>query len=569
VGPLFYYELVRLARRGRSTVLRCAYALALFAVLFLAYRQCFPRYNLWENPFSFAVKVGPGGLAPLAQSFVLAVLGAQTWAVYVLTPVYLAGAIAEERECGTLDLLLTTQLSDRDIVLGKLAARLTHLGGTLLAGLPLLAATELWGGVDFRVVLAAFALTGLNLLSVGSISVLSSMFPGPAYHVVARAYLGSFYLLFFSVMVVGFPTQLFARWSAVGDRWWDGQEIRPFLSAAAVHVAVTLAVIALAVYQLRPRTHVRDGKVIEVLPTTEAPGPARWRLASSVWDHAIVWKDAGARRADWQARTAPYGLRRKWPGHLLMLVVFAGTLAVVARSMEARVGWLAFLNLVARAGLVSGAAAWCALTAYLAAGSVGLERDGRTLDGLLALPAGGAAILLGKGLGAAFYRLEMGYVLALVGVAGLLTVGLHPAALLLVAAAVAVQVCFWAAVGLWFSVTCRTTLGARVAAVTAAFLVFTGVFLYRTIDRAFFHDSLLVSTAFVRADDVPTAVAEVAANPVGTWWVLAFGWGPTEVDPTETGRFALRLAAAAGGTAAFALGAVTLWLDAGRRFRKA
>jgi hypothetical protein len=569
MGPLFYYELVRLSRKGRATVLRCAYALALFAVLFLAYRQCFPRYNLWENPFSFAVKVGPGGLASLAQSFVLAVLGAQTAAVYVLTPVYLAGSIAEERERGTLDLLLTTRLSDREIVLGKLAARLTHLGGTLLAGLPLLAATELWGGVDFRLVLAAFALTGLNLLSVGSISVLSSMFPGPANRAPARAYMGSFYLLCLGVMVAGSPTELFARWSAVGDRWWDGQEIRTFLSAAAVHVAVTLAVVALAVYQLRPRTYVRDGKVIEVLPTTETPGPVRWRLASSVWDNAILWKDAGARRADWQARAAPDGLRKKWPGHLLLLVVFAVTLAVVARAVEVPVGWLAFLNLVARAGLVSGAVAWCAHTAYFAAGSVGLERDGRTLDGLLALPDAGATILLGKGLGVAFYRVEMGYLLALVGVAGLLTGGLHPAALPLVAAAVVVQVGFWAAVGLWFSVTCRTTLGARVATVTAAFLVFTGVFLYRALDKVFFHDSLLVSTAFVRADDVPTAAAEVAANPVGTWWVLAFGWGPTEVDPTEPRLFAVRLAAAAGGTAAFALGAVALWRDAGRRLRKA
>src|SRR5438270_8263329 len=33
VGPLFYYELLRLARRGRSTVLRCAYALTILIIL--------------------------------------------------------------------------------------------------------------------------------------------------------------------------------------------------------------------------------------------------------------------------------------------------------------------------------------------------------------------------------------------------------------------------------------------------------------------------------------------------------------------------------------------------------
>src|SRR3989442_1369449 len=35
VGPLFYYELIRLARRGRSTVLRCVYALAVLPIFCL------------------------------------------------------------------------------------------------------------------------------------------------------------------------------------------------------------------------------------------------------------------------------------------------------------------------------------------------------------------------------------------------------------------------------------------------------------------------------------------------------------------------------------------------------
>jgi ABC-type transport system involved in multi-copper enzyme maturation permease subunit len=153
-GPLYYYELVRLARKGRSTAVRCGYALAVFATLFFVYRDRFPHYSPILDPFAAEATQGRE-LARLANDFVMAVLVVQTVAILVLTPAYLAGSIAGEKERGTLDLLFMTHLTDREIVLGKLAAHVTHLGGVFLAGLPLLAVTQLWGGVDFSALLAA------------------------------------------------------------------------------------------------------------------------------------------------------------------------------------------------------------------------------------------------------------------------------------------------------------------------------------------------------------------------------------------------------------------------------
>src|SRR5262249_57528128 len=74
------------------------------------------------------------------------------------------------------ELLFTTHLSDREIVLGKLFGRLTHLGGVLLAGLPVLCILELWGGIGPVVIVAGFAVTALTLLSVGSVCILISVF---------------------------------------------------------------------------------------------------------------------------------------------------------------------------------------------------------------------------------------------------------------------------------------------------------------------------------------------------------------------------------------------------------
>jgi ABC-type transport system involved in multi-copper enzyme maturation permease subunit len=174
VGPLFFYDVVRMARRGRSTLLRCVYALALFGNLYLAYHTHFPGHDLLAHPFDTQRAVRPAELSRLAEEFVYSILWLQTAAIYVLTPAYLAGALAEEKERGTLELLFTTHLSDREIVIGKLAARLVHLAGVLLAGVPLLVLTQLWGGVDIHLLTAAFVLSAFNLLSVGAISVFSS-----------------------------------------------------------------------------------------------------------------------------------------------------------------------------------------------------------------------------------------------------------------------------------------------------------------------------------------------------------------------------------------------------------
>jgi ABC-type transport system involved in multi-copper enzyme maturation permease subunit len=174
-GPLYFYDLLRLARRGRSTLLRCAYALLLFGGLYLVYQHHFPHEPLLTRPFEAATLLPLADLARFAGGFAIAILALQGIAVVVLTPAYLAGAVAEERDRRTLDLLFTTHLTDREIVLGKLLSRLTHLAGVLLAGLPILSLLQLWGGVELSVLLAGFAVTGLTLLSVGSISILFSV----------------------------------------------------------------------------------------------------------------------------------------------------------------------------------------------------------------------------------------------------------------------------------------------------------------------------------------------------------------------------------------------------------
>jgi ABC-type transport system involved in multi-copper enzyme maturation permease subunit len=175
VGPMFFYDLMRLARRGRSTLLRCIYAVLLLGGLYLIYSSRFPLEAEFRNLFKLRPKVRLEDLAHFAGTFATGIFALQSAAVLVLTPAYVSGAIAEEKERRTLELLFTTHLTDYEIVLGKLFGRLVHLFGVILAGLPILMALQVWGGVEPLLPIAGFFVTVLTLLSVGGICIYCSV----------------------------------------------------------------------------------------------------------------------------------------------------------------------------------------------------------------------------------------------------------------------------------------------------------------------------------------------------------------------------------------------------------
>ena len=73
--------------------------------------------------------------------------------VVLLTPAMVAGVIAEERERKTMPSLLASGLTSGEIVLGKLCARLFHLGCFVALGMPILVLVERFGGVGLKGVL--------------------------------------------------------------------------------------------------------------------------------------------------------------------------------------------------------------------------------------------------------------------------------------------------------------------------------------------------------------------------------------------------------------------------------
>src|SRR5262249_8757051 len=119
-GPLLLYDLVRIARRRRYLLIRCIYGLGLLSLLAALY-----TYWTWHMPRG--TNPPPRELTRFAETFFFTFMCAEFVAVLLLTPAYTAGAVAEERDRGTLEFLLATDLTKREIILSKLIARLANL----------------------------------------------------------------------------------------------------------------------------------------------------------------------------------------------------------------------------------------------------------------------------------------------------------------------------------------------------------------------------------------------------------------------------------------------------------
>ena len=163
LGPVFAREQVVAARGHRFYALRSAYGLGLLAVIVVTGRAT-------ESRLDFGTISG----ARIAATLFKNLLVAQGLATVFLTPALVAGAIAQEYQRRTLHELLASDLTSAEVVLGKLAARLSSVAVLVATGLPLLVAMGLLGGVEPSLVLGALAATLSTALFLGSLSILAS-----------------------------------------------------------------------------------------------------------------------------------------------------------------------------------------------------------------------------------------------------------------------------------------------------------------------------------------------------------------------------------------------------------
>ena len=189
VGPVLLYDMIRTARRVRYAIMRMLYAgLLLFMLCYL----------IMILSLTGEAQLLRRQTAVVAEVFFMFFTVIQLAVVVILTPAYVAGAIAEEKDRKTLEFLMATDLRDSEIILCKMLSRLANMSLLLITGLPILAILQFLGGVDAELVLAGFAAVGLTMLGLAGFSMMvSTMSRRP------RDAINLTYLVMFAYLLIG------------------------------------------------------------------------------------------------------------------------------------------------------------------------------------------------------------------------------------------------------------------------------------------------------------------------------------------------------------------------------
>jgi len=338
-----------------------------------------------------------------------------------LAPIFTAGAITQERDAQTLNILLSTPLTNAQIVLGSLLSRLYFVIMLLLSGLPIFLVTMIYGGVTSAQIFESLALSGSTAILTGALAIFIAMTG-----VGTRRTIFSFYILIALYLLVLY---LFAMrpetWVAASppnlfDRKMSSvAPLHPFLSLEVAfrqvyappygHLADRPAVIRYALaypsaayvlwtnllaamltvssmYFVRRGAKTGEATLLNKLfePLRVMGGGQRRRGVRSVWHNPVAWREAKTRASGGRLlRWAIIGL-----GIAVSLVAVVGTLAGSVTPTQARY-WLSGLVAV-QFGLA------LIIATNTAATSLTKEKEAKTLDLLMTTPLTSKYILWGK-----------------------------------------------------------------------------------------------------------------------------------------------------------------------------
>lgn len=138
LGPVFAYEWLTASRRWQGYALRSSLVVLLLLGL----------SGVWLGNVDGAGELSIRQVADIGRAFYAVTTLILLGLVGLAAPAAAAGAICLDKDRGNLTLLFSTDLSDAEIVLGKLAARLVPVLGLIACAAPVLALATLLGGVD-------------------------------------------------------------------------------------------------------------------------------------------------------------------------------------------------------------------------------------------------------------------------------------------------------------------------------------------------------------------------------------------------------------------------------------
>lgn len=405
VGPVFTREVVTAPRRARLYIARAAYVAVLLVLTATA----------WQVLAGTQEVRNVGDLARFGAIVFQILAPLQLAVVMFFAALSAASAVAAEKDRQTLILLLLTNLSNTELVLGKLLASTLNVLVLIASALPVFMLLVLLGGVSFAQVAQVFAVTLAGALAAGSLgamlafwrektfqtlamTALALVFWLAAWEVVARGALGESWLgVSCQTWAIGF-----SPWQAMLEAMRPVVEVDPALGPIrspvylylllAIGVTVCLnglAIVMVRVWnpsrELRREPEASDEKPAEAAAPVRRPGKSR-----QVWDNPIIWREI---------RTWAYG--RKILAMRLAYLVLAGLALAGLYSLvhqPAAPSRTDLALILAPFGVLS-----LVLLNAQAVTSLTSERDAKAIDLLLVTDLSPSEVIYGK-LGGVFYN---------------------------------------------------------------------------------------------------------------------------------------------------------------------
>lgn len=143
LDPIFRFELWRASRHRRQFILRWIYGTWLILQILLYYTSYLNQfYGTWLSP------PNTNAAGQIATQFIQSLIWQQVILTVLITPIFVAGTLTDEKVSGTLQYLLMTELTIGEIVFAKILAGMVQVLYLMIVTLPICAGLILFAGID-------------------------------------------------------------------------------------------------------------------------------------------------------------------------------------------------------------------------------------------------------------------------------------------------------------------------------------------------------------------------------------------------------------------------------------
>ncbi|MFK7778114.1 MAG: ABC transporter permease subunit [Gimesia sp.] len=401
-NPIIIREALTSPRQIRHYLIRSGYVAAVFILIFTAGQTILGTQQVQTTTI--------GEFARLGNLIFQMIAFLQLLLVLFFTLLFSASSIAQEKDRGTLILLLMTELKDRELVSGKIQSSLLMVYVLLAASIPVCVFLYMLGGIELSQIVWMELLCLMTVFATGSWAGLVAFWREKTFQTLAISVLGMVAFLGVVELIVSFinPESVIRPWITGLNPFRSLYEILNPLALNMGLQSITVSAwpsliglfvlgMALKTYTvLRLRVWNPSRSVYQSTTTTKDQKEAitTKEKTRQIWSNPIIWREI---------MTKAYG-RKAFVIKLAYFLLAVFTMWSASHSDAVAEGTL-YLGVIPPQGLAFAGIAWLSLVLAntQAVTSITSEKDSKTLELLLVTDISAREFVLGK-LGGIFYN---------------------------------------------------------------------------------------------------------------------------------------------------------------------